>query len=81
MSLINYEVSLWSANCVITNKVHQEADPPGPHPVVTEISTTTNVTLDIIDTKLYRPVVTLLTEDYNKLLQQLRTGFKNCQME
>ena len=30
----------------------------------------------ITDTKLYVPVVTLLTEDNSKLLQQLKSGFK-----
>ena len=41
-----------------------------------EIDNPTNVTLKITDTKLYVPVVTLSTEDDNKLLEQLRTGFK-----
>ena len=30
----------------------------------------------ITDTKLYVPVVTLSTQDDNKLLEQLKTGFK-----
>ena len=30
----------------------------------------------IIDTKLYVPVVTLSTQDNEKLLQQLKSGFK-----
>ena len=30
----------------------------------------------ITDTKLYIPVVTLLTQDNSKLLQQLKSGFK-----
>ena len=33
-------------------------------------------TFAITDTKLYVPVVTLLTEDKSKLLQQLNSGFK-----
>ena len=36
----------------------------------------TNATFTIIDTKLYVPVVTLSTQDDNKLLEQLKTGFK-----
>ena len=32
--------------------------------------------LAIADTKLYVPVVTILTQDDNKLLQRLKTGFK-----
>ena len=31
---------------------------------------------EINDTKLYVPVVTLLTQDNSKLLQQLKSGFK-----
>ena len=33
-------------------------------------------TLEITNTKLYVPVVTLSTEDNTKLLQQLKSGFK-----
>ena len=33
-------------------------------------------TFKITDTKLYVPIVTLSTEDDNKLLEQLKTGFK-----
>ena len=36
----------------------------------------TNATFKIKDTKLYVPVVTLSTENDNKLLEQLKTGFK-----
>ena len=36
----------------------------------------TNVTFKITDTKLYVPVVTLSTEDDNKFLEQLKSGFK-----
>ena len=35
-----------------------------------------NATFQITDTKLYVPVVTLSTENYKNLLEQLRTGFK-----
>ena len=31
---------------------------------------------EVTDTKLYVPVVTLSTQDNEKLLQQLKTGFK-----
>ena len=33
-------------------------------------------TFEITNTKLYAPVVTLSTQDYSKLLQELRSGFK-----
>lgn len=39
-------------------------------------STITNSTFAKADTKLYVPVVTLSSQDDNKLLQQLNTGFK-----
>ena len=61
--LINCEVNLiltWSANCVI---------------VSTNVANQ-NATFAITDTKLYVPVVTLSTQDYAKLLQQLKSGFK-----
>ena len=60
MPLINCETNLiltWSANCVITDD-----------PIANQISTFT-----ITDTKLYVPVVTLSTEDNEKLLQQLKS--------
>ena len=40
------------------------------------INAPTNATLKITDSKLYVPVVTLSTEDDNKLLKQLKTGFE-----
>ena len=35
-----------------------------------------NATFQIIDTKLYLPVVTLTAEDDNNFLEQLKSGFK-----
>ena len=40
-----------------------------------EIGAPTGTTFEITDTKLYVPAVTLSTEDDNKLLEQLKTGF------
>ena len=40
------------------------------------INAPTGATLAVTDIKLYVPVVTLSTEDDNKLLEQLKTGFK-----
>ena len=63
MPLINCKINLiltWSTNCVI---------------VSTNIANQ-NATFEITDTKLYVPVVTLLTQDNSKLLQQLKSGFK-----
>ena len=63
LPLINCDVNLiltWSANCVI---------------VSTNV-TNQNAIFAITDTKLYVSVVTLSTQDNEKLLQQLKSGFK-----
>ena len=60
----------WSANCVITSmeKRITTGENRGDSP--------TNATFKITDCKLYVPVVTLSAENDNKLLEQLKTGFK-----
>ena len=63
----------WSENCVITSKATRDTDPDA-DPAVDEINNPTNATFEIKDTKLYVPVVT--AENSNKLLEQLKTGFK-----
>ena len=78
MPLINCEINLiltWSKNCVITSKVTRDAD-PDVNPAVAEINNPTSATFKTTDTKLYLPVATLSTEDDNKLLEQLKLGFK-----
>ena len=63
MPLIKCESNLiltWSATYFITDA-----------PIVGQ-----EPTLILTDTKLYVPVVTLSTEDNEKLLQQLKLGFK-----
>ena len=63
MSLINCEVELilnWSANCVI---IYTNVDNQVP-------------TFTITETNLYVPVVTLSTQDNEKLFPQLKSGFK-----
>ena len=78
MPSVNCEVSLtlpWSEKCVITSKARKEADPDA-HPSVDEIDNPTNATFKITGTKLYVPVVTLSAGKVNKLLEQLKTGFK-----
>ena len=62
MLLINCEINLiltWSSTCVL---------------VSTNIAAQ-NATFTITDTKLYVPVVTLSTQENNKFLQQLKSGF------
>ena len=71
MPLINYEVSLiltWSENCVITSIEKRLTKTLG------DIFPTGAI-FKIKDTKLYVPVVTLLTKDDN-FLEQLKSGFK-----
>ena len=77
--LVNCEVSLtltWFDNCVITSKAIREADPDA-DPAVAGINNPTNAVFKITtDCKLYVLVVTLSAEEDNKLLEQLKTGFK-----
>ena len=73
MLLINCEVSLiltWSRECVVTSierrvikNTRRDTSP-------------TNATFQITDTKLDVPVVTLSIENDERLVEQLRTGFK-----
>ena len=65
----------WSKNCVITSKATREADPDA-DPAIAGINNRTNAVFKISDCKLYVPVVTLSAEDDDKLLEQLKTGFK-----
>ena len=65
----------WPENCVITSKATREADPDA-DPAVAAINNLTKAVFKITDCKLYVPVVTLSAENDNKLLQQLKTGFK-----
>ena len=63
MPLINCEVELilsWSVNCVI---------------IYTDVNNQVP-TFTITETNLYVPVVTLSTQDNEKLLPQLKSGFK-----
>ena len=77
---VNCEVSLiltWTENCVFTRKAYRRTvAAQGDNPAVARINNPTGATFKIKDTKLYIPVVTLSTQDDNKLLEQLKTGFK-----
>ena len=70
---INCEIShilTWYENYVLT----RNTDPT--NSAVAAVNNPTNVTFKITDTKVYVPVVTLSTEDDNKVLEQLKAGFK-----
>ena len=62
----------WSEKCVITSKATREADPDA-DPAVDEINNPTSANFKITDFTLH---VTLLAENDNKMLEQLKTGFK-----
>ena len=62
---------------IITTKAYRSAvSAQGNDPAVARINNPTNATFKITDTKLHVTVVTLSTENENKLLEQLKTGFK-----
>ena len=76
--LINCEVSLtltWSENCVITSKATREADADA-DPAVAGINTPTGTSFKITNCILYVPAIALSAENDNKLLENLKTGFK-----
>ena len=77
--MINCEVSLalnWSANYVITSLEKRLATAAqGDNPAVYEDSPT-NATFKITDCILYVLGVTLSDENDNKLLEQIKAGFK-----
>ena len=77
--LINCEVELiltWFKNSVLIEKLTRDADYNNNNLVVRKIDNPENVIFQITDTKLYVPVVTLSKENYIKLLEQLKSGFK-----
>ena len=74
MPLINCEVSLTltlSENCVLTSKATRDASPG-----VNAINKSIVATFKIKETKSHVPVVTSSAQHDNKLLEQLKTGFK-----
>ena len=77
--LINCELSLslsWFENCVITSlEKRLVTAAKRDNPAVYDDSPT-GATFKITDTKLYVPVATFSTENDNKLLDQLKTGFQ-----
>ena len=76
--LINCEINLiltWREKCVIASKATRDAEPDA-DPAVAAVYNPINKTFKIAGTKLYVAVVTLSMEDDNKLLEQLKAGFK-----
>ena len=72
--LINCEITLilsWYKECVIAGRAFR-----GPPAAANRINSSTDAKFEITDRKLYVPVVTLSAENDNKLLEQLKSGFK-----
>ena len=72
MPLINCGISLvlsWYKECVLVGRT--DRGPPA-----AAINSPTSVKFEITDCKLYVPVVILSAENDNKLLEQLKSGFR-----
>ena len=70
--LINCEITLilsWYKECVLVGRAFRG-------PPAAAINSPTSAKFEITDCKLYVPVVTLSVEDDNKLLEQLKSGFR-----
>ena len=70
--LINCELNLvlmWSANCVITSMTEQEVTAAQRNNLAVFDQSPTSTILAIADAKIHVPVITLLIQDDNKLLQ------------
>ena len=80
MSLINCERNLiftWSEKPVLTDIItHASTAAQRNNPARPAINAQKNATFKIADTRLYGPVVTLSTENYNTFLEQLKSGLK-----
>ena len=78
MPLINCEISLtlsWFKNYVLTRKTKRRANLDA-NPAIVGANNPRNAVFKITECKRYVPVVTLPAENDNKLLHQLKTGFK-----
>ena len=70
--LINCKITLvlsWYKECVLVGKAFR-------HPPSAAINSPTEAKFEITDCKLYVPIVTLSAENDNKLLEQLKSGFR-----
>ena len=77
--LINCEITLilsWYKECVLVGKALRNAPNPQPNPPIAAIESPTDARFEITDCELYVPVVTLSAENDNKLLEQLKSGFR-----
>ena len=73
--LINCEITLalsWYKECVLVGRAFRGPSAAAPN----RINFPTSTKFEITDCKLYVPVVTLSRENDNKLLEQLKSGFR-----
>ena len=66
----------WYKKCDLVGKALRNAPDPQPNPPIAAIESPTDAKFEITDCKLYVPVVTLSAENDNKLLEQLKSGFR-----
>ena len=66
----------WYKECVLVGRALRNAPDPQPNPPIAAIESPTSAKFEITDCKLYVPIVTLSAENDNKLLEQLKSGFK-----
>ena len=77
--LINGETTLilsWYKECVLVGRASRNAPDPQPNPPIAAIESPASAKFEITDCKLYVLVVTLSAENDNKLLEQLKSGFR-----
>ena len=77
--LINCEITSilsWYKECVLVGRALRNAPDPQPNPPIAATESPTSVKFEITDSKLYVSVVTLSAENDNKLLEQLKSGFR-----
>ena len=61
---------------MLVGRALRNAPDPQPNPPIAAIESPTSAKFEITDCKLYVPIVTLSAENDNKLLEQLKSGFK-----
>ena len=66
----------WYEKCVLVSKALRNAPDPQPDPPIAATESPANAKFEITDCKLYVAVVTLSAENDNKLLEQLKSGFR-----
>ena len=77
--LINCEMTLilfWYKECVLGGRALKNAPDPQSNPPIAAIESPTSAKFEITDCKLYVPIVTLSAQNDNKLLEQLKSGFR-----